>query len=194
MTEADSSATPAAPADDHLIEHTVSTEQVWQGALLDVRRDVVRLPDGTTATREYVVHNGAVLMVPVLPDGRLVVERQYRYANRRVFLEFPAGKLDPGEDALTTARRELIEEAGYTATTWTYLGVIHPIISYSTEAIAMYLAEGLQHVGARLDAGEFLEVREVTVDEMLAALDRGEVTDAKTVVALLLYARRIGRS
>lgn len=177
--------------DDHLIEHTVSSAQVFEGKLLDVRRDVVRLPDGSTATREYIVHNGAVLMVPVLPDGRLVVERQYRYANRRVFIEFPAGKLDPGEDALTTAKRELIEEAGYTASTWTYLGVIHPIISYSTEAIDMYIAEGLQHVGAKLDDGEFLEILEFTVDDMLGALDRGEITDAKTVTALLLYARRI---
>lgn len=180
------------PNDAHLVEHTLASEQVFKGSLLDVRRDVVRLPDGGTATREYIVHNGAVMMIPVLDDGRLVAERQYRYANRQVFLEFPAGKLDPGEDALTTARRELIEEAGYTAATWTYLGVIYPIISYSTETIAMYLAEGLTHVGSQLDAGEFLEIVTLSVDEMLAALDRGEITDGKTMAALLLYARRIG--
>lgn len=182
----------AGPKDGHLLEETVSSEQVYRGKLLDVRRDQVRLPDGTVTTREYIVHPGAVLMVPVLADGRLVVERQYRYANRRVFLEFPAGKLDPGEDALTTAKRELIEEAGYTATAWTPLGLIFPIISYSTEKIEMYVAEGLAHVGAKLDAGEFLEIVELTVDDMLAALDRGEILDAKTVTALLLYARRIG--
>ena len=105
--------------DSHLIETRVSSEAVFDGKLLHVRRDTVRLPDGSLATREHVVHPGAVLIVPVLPDGRLVVERQYRYPLDRVFIEFPAGKLDPGETDLATAQRELIEEAGYTATTWT---------------------------------------------------------------------------
>jgi ADP-ribose diphosphatase len=158
-----------------------------------VRCDSVRLPDGSLATREYIVHPGAVLVVPVLPDGRLVVERQFRYPLQRVFVEFPAGKLDPGESALATGIRELQEEAGYAARNWTYLGVIHPLLSYSTEAIEIYLAEGLDHVGAKLDDGEFLEVGSMSVEEMLAAVDRGEVTDAKTVTALLLYARRVGR-
>src|SRR5512140_2856122 len=105
-------------ADDHLVEHPLDSERVFDGKLLHVVRDRVRLPDGSEATREYIVHPGAVLMVPVLDDGRLVVERQCRYANRRVFREFPAGKLDPGEDALATGKRELIEEAGYTAERW----------------------------------------------------------------------------
>jgi ADP-ribose pyrophosphatase len=177
--------------DAHLIELRVSSEPVYRGRLLDVRCDRVRLPDGSHATREYIVHPGAVLVVPVLPDGRLVVERQYRYPLQRVFVEFPAGKLDPGESALATGQRELREEAGYTARQWTRLGVIHPLLSYSTEAIEMYLAEGLEHVGAELDEGEFLEVRIMSVAEMLAAVDRGEITDAKTVTALLLYARRV---
>jgi ADP-ribose pyrophosphatase len=180
------------PRDDaHLIETTVSSEPVYKGRLLHVRRDSVRLPDGTLATREYIVHPGAVLVVPVLPDGRLVVERQYRYPLQRVFIEFPAGKLDPGETSLATGIRELREEAGYTARDWTRLGVIHPLLSYSTEFIEMYLAEGLEHVGAKLDDGEFLEVGTMSVAEMLAAVDRGEVTDAKTVTALLLYTRRL---
>jgi len=177
-------------ADAHLIETTVASEAVFEGKLLHVRRDRVRLPDGALATREYIVHPGAVLAVPVLPDGRLVVERQYRYPLRQVFVEFPAGKLDPGESALATAQRELREEAGYTARQWTPLGVIHPLLAYSTEAIELYLAEGLEHVGAKLEDGEFLEVGIMSVAEMLAAVDRGEITDAKTVTALLLYARR----
>lgn len=180
------------PPDAHLVETTLSSEPVYRGNLLDVRRDRVRLPDGSEATREYIVHPGAVLVVPVLPDGALVVERQYRYPLQRVFVEFPAGKLDPGESALATAIRELKEEAGYTARTWTYMGVIHPLLSYSTESIEIYLAEGLEHVGAQLDPGEFLEVRALSVADMIAAVERGEVTDAKTVTALLLYARRIG--
>lgn len=176
--------------DAHLIETRVSSQPVYQGKLLHVRCDSVRLPDGSLATREYIVHPGAVLVVPVLPDGRLVIERQYRYPLQQVFVEFPAGKLDPGETALATGQRELKEEAGYTARNWTRLGVIHPLLSYSTEAIELYLAEGLEQVGATLDDGEFLDVGIMSVGEMLAAVERGEITDAKTVTALLLYARR----
>jgi ADP-ribose pyrophosphatase len=176
--------------DGHLIETKIASEQVFDGKLLHVRRDTVRLPDGGVATREFVVHPGAVLIVPVLPDGRLVVERQYRYPVGQVFIEFPAGKLDPGEAELATAQRELAEEAGYAATRWTPLGRIHSVVGYSDEAIDFYVAEELTHVGAKLDAGEFLEIFTMSLDEMLAALDRGEITDAKTVAALLLYARR----
>ena len=177
--------------DAHLIETRVSSETVFDGALLHVRRDIVRLPDGKHATREYVVHPGAVLMVPVLPDGRLVVVRQYRYPLDRVFVEFPAGKLDADEGALATAQRELKEETGYRAATWDWLGVIHPVIGYSNESIEFYVAEELTHVGAQLDDGEFLDVVTMSVDELLGALDRGEITDGKTVAALLLYARRL---
>jgi ADP-ribose pyrophosphatase len=179
--------------DAHLIETQVDSEPVFEGKLMRVLRDTVRLPDGALATREYTVHPGAVLILPVLPDGRLVIVRQFRYPLGQVFVEFPAGKLDPGETMLATAQRELREEAGYTATTWTRLGVIHPLLSYSTEVIEFYVAEGLTHVGARLDEGEFLEVRTIGADDMLAAVDRGEVTDAKTVTALLLYLRWIER-
>jgi ADP-ribose pyrophosphatase len=182
-----------APDDAHLTETKVSSESVFDGKLLHVRRDTVRLPDGGLATREYVVHPGAVLIVPVLPDGRLVVERQYRYPVGRVFLEFPAGKLDPGEAELATAQRELVEEAGYTATAWTPLGRIHSVVGYSNEAIDFFIAEGLTHVGAKLDDGEFLEIVTMSLDEMLAALDSGGITDAKTVAALLLYVRRRSR-
>ena len=176
--------------DAHLIETRVTSEAVFDGKLLHVRRDTVRLPDGSMATREHVVHPGAVLIVPVLPDGRLVVERQFRYPLDRVFIEFPAGKIDPGEAELATAQRELIEEAGYTAAVWTELATIHTLISYTNEKIVIFLAEGLTHIGAKLDAGEFLDIVTFELDEMLAALDRGEITDAKTVAALLLYVRQ----
>jgi len=162
---------------------------VFDGALLHVRRDRVRLPNGATATREYVVHPGAVLIVPILDDGRLVLERQFRYPVGRVMLEFPAGKIDPHEAPLATAQRELREEAGYVAGTWQHLGTVHPEIGYSSEVIEMYLATGLSHVGAQLDDGEFLEVVLMTEEELLAAFDDGGVTDGKTVAALFAWQR-----
>ncbi len=176
--------------DAHLVETKVSSEVVFEGKLLHVRRDKVRLPDGSLATREHIVHPGAVLVVPVLPDGRLVVERQFRYPLDRVFIEFPAGKRDPGESPEDTARRELREETGYSATRFTPLGTIHTLISYTNERIDLFVAEGLSHVGAKLDDGEFLDIVTMSEAEMLSALDRGEITDAKTVAALLLHARR----
>lgn len=182
------------PSAAHLVESMATSEAVFDGKLLHVRRDTVRLPDGMLATREYIIHPGAVLVVPVLPDGRLVVERQYRYPLGRVMIEFPAGKLDPGEAPLDCARRELREEAGYRADNWWRLGCVHPVVSYSTETIEFYVAQDLIQVGAQLDAGEILEIALMSVDEMLTAIDRGEITDAKTVAALLLYTRRMGAS
>jgi ADP-ribose pyrophosphatase len=176
-----------------LEETRLGGAQVFDGALLDVHRDTVRLPDGTSAIREYIVHPGAVLIVPVLADGRFVVERQFRYPLHRVFIEFPAGKLDRGESPLATAQRELTEETGYIAARWTRFGGIHPTVSYSTEAIDFFVAEELTHVGQRLDDGEILEVAEMTAADLLLHLDRGELTDAKTVAALFMYLRRTGR-
>jgi ADP-ribose diphosphatase len=183
---------PRAVRDDdvHPEETRIDGRRVFDGALLHVRSDTVRLPDGGSAVREYIVHSGAVLMVPVLDDGRLVVERQFRYPMNRVMLEFPAGKLDRGETPLATAQRELVEETGYTAARWSPLGRIHPTVSYSTEVIDLLVAESLTHVGRRLDHGEFLDVVALTTGELEAALDRGEITDAKSVAALLLYLRR----
>jgi ADP-ribose pyrophosphatase len=176
--------------DAHLIETKVESTEVFAGALLRVRRDDIRLPDGRPATREFVVHPGAALMVPVLGDGRLVLERQFRYPLNRVIIEFPAGKIDAGETPLATAKRELVEEVGYAAGTWRDIGTIHPQVGYSNEAIAVFEATDLTHVGARLDDGEFLDVVMMTEAQLLAAVDAGEVTDGKTLAALLLWQRR----
>ena len=180
-------------SDAHLVETQLASEVGFKGELLEVRTDKVRLPNGGTGTREYVVHPGAVLVVPVQDDGRLVLERQFRYPVRRVMLEFPAGKLDAGESTLVCAKRELQEEAGYTASTWKALGLIHPEIGYSTEFIEMYEATGLAHVGQRLDDGEFLDIVAMSEDELLATYDCGGFTDGKSVAALFAWRRSRGK-
>ena len=179
--------------DAHLIETQQKSDVAFKGKLLEVRNDTVKLPDGGTATREYVVHPGAVLVVPVLDDGRLVMERQFRYPVKRVMLEFPAGKIDAGEAPIACAKRELEEEAGYSAAKWRRLGVIHPEIGYSTEFIELYEATGLVHVGQKLDEGEFLDIVAMSEDELLATYDCGGFTDGKSVAALFAWRRSRGR-
>ena len=169
----------------HLVETPVSTEQVLDGHFLDVRRDLARLPDGSTASREYVVHSGAVMIVAQLDDGRLVLERQFRYPMRDVMIEFPAGKLDAGEDTWACAQRELLEETGFSAREWARAGVLHPVISYSTEFIEVWFARGLTLGERSLDAGEFLDVFTASADELLAWCASGAVTDAKTLTGML---------
>jgi ADP-ribose pyrophosphatase len=168
----------------------VISEEVFAGKLLRVKRDTVRLPDGKQATREFVTHPGAVVMIAELPNGKLLFERQFRYPLDRVFLELPAGKIHPGEEILLTARRELQEETGFVAERWHYLGVIHPCIGYSDERIEIFFAQGLSHVGHALDEGEFLEVHELHLDEAMEAVRDGRLTDGKSV-ACLLWAERV---
>ncbi len=175
--------------DMHLVETRIASEDVFDGKLLHVKRDTVRLPDGKTATREYIAHPGAVMIIPRLPDGKLLMERQFRYPLARIFIEFPAGKIDPGEDPATTAARELLEETGYTAERWSHIGTLHPLITYSTERIEIYTADALTFIGAKLDAGEFVEILSATLEEALAWIDRGELTDVKTMLGLLLLSR-----
>ena len=168
-----------------LEEKKVSGEEVYRGGFLRLYRDVVRLPDGTQGVREYIRHPGAVLILPLLPGGRVLLERQFRYPHGRAFIELPAGKKEAGEPALETARRELLEETGYVAREWTRLGVIHNAIAYSDEGIELFVAQELERRTARLDKGEFLEVFETSVAEAVAMVRDGRITDAKTVAALL---------
>jgi ADP-ribose pyrophosphatase len=177
---------PMAPLDDkHLREETLRSDVVFAGKLLEVRRDDVRLPGGAEATREYIVHPGAVMVVPLLDDGRLVIERQWRYPLARAMIEFPAGKIDRGEPPQQCAIRELIEETGYRAAEWARAGILHNAIAYSNEGIEVWFARGLTLGKRKLDQGEFLDVLNITVDELQALAGSGELTDAKTLIGLL---------
>ncbi len=167
-----------------LTEIRLDGARVYQGHFLDVRRDRVRLPDGKEAAREYIVHPGAVMVVPLLDDGSLLMERQFRYPVGQVMVEFPAGKLDAGEDPWLCAQRELREETGYVATEWAHAGVLHNAIAYSTEGIQIFFARGLQPGPAQLDEGEFLELVRLSPEALDAACAAGEVTDAKTLIGL----------
>ena len=171
--------------DEHLIEHRVSSQELLKGHFLHAFRDSIRLPDGSAATREYIVHPGAVMVVPLLDDGRLVMERQYRYPMGQVMTEFPAGKIDPGEDPLACAKRELLEETGYTARQWARAGRLHPVISYSTEFIDIWFARGLVQAQQQLDSGEFLDVITASPAELLGWCADGQVTDSKTLAGAL---------
>ena len=170
--------------DDPLHESALDSERVFDGALLKVWRDRVRLPNGGESVREYVRHPGAVVVVAQLPDGSLLFERQFRYPLRRAFLELPAGKIDAGEDILVCAKRELREETGYEAAEWRHLGVMHPCIGYSDERIEIFLAQGLTHVGHAWDEGEFLEILQLPLEVVEEHVHAGKITDAKSITAL----------
>ena len=172
-------------ADSHLREISVSSEEMYKGNFLHVLRDTVQLPSGKQATREYVVHQGAVVVVALLDDGRVVLERQYRYPIGQVMIEFPAGKLEKGEDPLLCGQRELLEETGYRASHWAYAGPMHLAIAYSTEVIHVYFAKGLSLGERNLDDGEFLDVISATPAELLQWCGQGVVTDAKTLTCTL---------
>ena len=177
------------PAFAHLVETRKSSQELFKGKFLHAFRDAVTLPDGSESSREYVVHPGAVMVIPLLQDAqglwRVVLERQYRYPIGQVMIEFPAGKLDAGESVARCAQRELLEETGYTASEWARAGLMHPVISYSTEFIDVWFARGLTAGQQHLDAGEFLEVFTASPEELLQWCMQGKVTDAKTLAGAL---------
>ena len=171
-----------ATADQHLVESRIEGKQVYRGKLLDVRCDRVALPDGNEATREYIVHQGAAVIIPILDGGELLLERQFRYPLGCVTLELPAGKIDPGEDGFAAAKRELLEETGYVADEWRYLGTMHPCVGYSNEGLEVFVAQKLTRQAAqRLDHGEALDVLTMSLGDALEAIRTGVITDAKTI-------------
>lgn len=172
-----------------LTEHTLHSETVYRGRLLHAKRDQVRLPDGKESSREYLIHPGAAVIVPVFDNGDILLERQHRYPLRRDFIELPAGKLDPDEGELECAQRELTEETGYVADTWQYMATIYPCIGYSDERLVFYRASGLRHVGDKLDHDEFLEILRVPMAEALAMVGDGRICEGKTVMGLLWLER-----
>jgi ADP-ribose pyrophosphatase len=176
-------------ADGHLIEHRLGGTTLVSGGFLEVRRDDVRLPDGSTATREYIQHAGAVAVIPLLDDGRCVLVRQYRYPLQKVLLEWPAGKLETGEKTIACAMRELLEETGYTAAEWAYGGEIHNAAAYSSESIWLWFARGLVAGPTQLDDGEFVETVLMTPAELETLSARDQLPDVKTQVGLAWLAR-----
>ena len=169
-----------------LAERMISREEIYDGKVLHLVKDTVRLPDGKTAIREICLHVGAVCVIPILPDGRVIMERQFRYAHGRVFYEIPAGKLDsPDEDPLRAAERELREETGAVAGKMTFLGVVDTSPALINERIYMYLAEDLTFGERELDEGEFLNVELAPLSELYKMVMSGEIRDSKTQIAVL---------
>ena len=168
--------------DSHLAEITLKSERVFDGVFLHANRDTVRLPDGKETAREYILHPGAVMMIPLLDDGQVVMERQWRHPLARAFIEFPAGKIDEGEPPLATCSRELREETGYGAERFTFLTTVNNAISYSNEHIDIYLVEGLTAGERKLDDGEFLDVFTVPATQVLDWVGDGTITDVKTII------------
>ena len=180
---------------EQLTEKQISTELLFDGTVLHVYKDDVQLPDGGTAVRELIKHIGAVCVIPVTDDGRVVLERQYRYPISRVVIEIPAGKLDyADEDRLEAAKRELHEETGLTADKWTDIGLYYPAPAYSDEKITMYLAQGLHKGKQDLDEGEFLEVFTMPLTELVEKVLSGEISDGKTQIAALKATALLGKS
>lgn len=172
------------PTDTDLQEEKIDSELVFQGNFLRVYRDRVRLPNGAESLREYITHPGAVTILALLDNGKLLLERQFRYPVGQVFLELPAGKVDSGETPIEAARRELLEETGCVAENWQRLGIMHPCIGYSDERIDIFLARQVRRVAAqKLDQNEFLEVVERSPKELATAIRNGDVTDGKTITA-----------
>lgn len=178
--------------DEHLKETRVDGALAYDGSFLKVQKDIVELPNKQQGTREYIRHPGAVVILPVFDDGTILLERQFRYPLERVFVEFPAGKIDPGEASLACAKRELLEETGYTARDWQFVCTIHNAIAYSDEHLDLFLARGLTAGERKLDAEEFLDVFTMTRTELMASVKERRITDVKTIIGAFWLEKILG--
>jgi ADP-ribose pyrophosphatase len=190
----DESAAATGRGAEALAEVRLHGRLAYDGGLLQVHRDIVHCPDGHVAYREFVRHPGAVMVIPLLEDGRVILERQFRYPLGRAFIEFPAGKIDPGESLLQCAQRELLEETGYRAADWAHLGGFHNAVGYSDERIDVFVARGLVHEAVRRDPGEVLEVFSVPWRELDRWVLDGRITDGKTIIGVCWMGRVLGAS
>ena len=171
----------------NLKESKISTEIIFQGRLLDVRRDVVRLPNGNSSVREWIKHPGAVCIIPRLPNNKIGLIRQYRYPVQKEMIELPAGKLEENEKPEICAMRELEEEIGYQTEKLTFLTHIHPAIGFSNERMWLYLAEDLTKTNEKKDQDEFLELNPMTLKQAMKLVMDGKITDVKTVIGLFWF-------
>ena len=173
-----------------LKESTISSKKVYEGSFLDVRKDIVNLPDGNTSTREWINHPGAACIIPVLSDGRLALIKQYRYPVKSIMIELPAGKLEPGEDPEECAVRELEEEIGYSAGKLTFVSKIHPAIGFANEEMWIFLAENLIKSQKNTDRDEFVELIPTSIKDSVKMVWNGTITDVKTIIGIL-WAERL---
>ncbi|WP_240596837.1 NUDIX domain-containing protein [Rhodohalobacter barkolensis] len=173
------------PSDESkLFEETITSSHVFDGTLLQVYVDEVKLPDGSTSTRDWIKHPGASAVVPVFEDGTIMLLKQFRYPAQKLFIEVPAGKIDPGETPLTTARRELEEESGLSCKNLEKVGSLYPAIGYADEEIFVYVGWGLQETGKQTDHDEFLINYRIPFSKALQMIEDGEIKDGKTISAI----------
>ena len=170
----------------NLIEKKIKSENIFKGVLLNVKKDTVELPNGKISVREYIVHPGAVVIIAFLPNGNIILEKQFRYPVGKVFIELPAGKIDAGENFEDTARREMAEETGYHPNTLEYIGKLYPGIGLSDEVIYIYKADNLEERKLHGDDDEFIEIFDVPFQTAYQMVMNGEITDAKSIVAILM--------
>lgn len=174
---------------EDLIEEKIRSESIYDGKLLHVRCDTVCLPNGNTATREWVLHPGASAVLPITEEGDVLLVRQYRYPIGEITLEIPAGKLDtPDEDPLECAKRELSEETGYSAASYEKLTTLATTVGFSNEKIHIYIARGLQAGKQHTDDDEFIHVVKMSLQEALSLVYDGTISDGKSIIAILMAA------
>ncbi len=171
-------------SDAGLTETRIDGQTVYSGSFFCIEKDQVRLPDGTSAFREFMRHPGATAVIPLFEDGTVLVERQFRYPVNRIFIELPAGKIDKGEESLEAAQRELAEETGYVADEWFFVTTIHNAIAYSDEHINLYLAKTLRKGNAHPDAEEFIQSFRMPATELVDWVRQGKISDVKTMVGI----------